>query len=94
VSPAWTAGGTLTLNYFKKETALSGSNTTNWYITNVPHLLQYACLLEACSFVSDDAGAAKWQKFYEYARDRANDQYGVVDPFSREMAMSAVRPSL
>jgi hypothetical protein len=89
VSPSWTAGGTLTLNHFKQETALSGSNTTNWYILNVPHLLQYAALLEGASFTKDDEEAAKWKTYYEYARDRANDLYGVVDSYQRAMAMQA-----
>jgi hypothetical protein len=89
VSPSWTAGGTLTLNHFKQETALSGSNTTNWYILNVPHLLQYAALLEGASFTKDDVEAAKWKTYYEYARDRANDLYGVVDSYQRAMAMQA-----
>jgi hypothetical protein len=90
VSPAWTAGGTLTLNYFKKEVALSGSNTTNWYVTNVPHMLTFAALLEATPFVKDAQDEImKWEKMYEYARDRANDQYNVVDPFMRSMQYSA-----
>jgi hypothetical protein len=89
VSPTWVAGGTLTCQYYKREPKLSGSNTTNWYVTKVPHMLQYAALLEAASFLRDEQAMAKWFKHYEYARDRANDRYGVTDPGMRAMMIEA-----
>jgi hypothetical protein len=85
VAPSWTAGGSVTVTYVKKETALSGSSTTNWYILNAPDMLLYACLLEAAPYLKDTADAGTWRTYYEYARDRLNDQYGVVDSYTRMM---------
>jgi hypothetical protein len=90
VSPTWTAGGTLTWAYFKQEVVLSGSNATNWYITNAPDLLLYASLLEASPYIKAEvADVEKWKTFYENARDRLNDQYGVLDAHTRMLNMSA-----
>lgn len=88
VSPTWSAGGTLTWSYFKKETALSGSNITNWYITNAPDMLLYACLLEAAPYMKSDVDTAMWKAYYENARDRLNDQYGVLDAYQRMLQMN------
>jgi hypothetical protein len=46
------------LTYVAKPTALSDSNTTNWYLENVPDLLLYASLREASAFVRDDQATA------------------------------------
>lgn len=100
VSPTWTAGGNLSCNYFKKEVVLSGSNATNWYITNAPDMLLYACLLEAAPYMkAEDADVAKWKAYYENSRDRLNDQYGVLDAYQRMVQMNggkgnALTPSL
>jgi hypothetical protein len=89
LAPAWSAGGNATVSYFKKETALSGSNTTNWYVLNVPDMLLYASLLEASSYLGDMNAMSTWKTFYENARDRVNDTYGVVDGYMRQQNYQA-----
>jgi hypothetical protein len=89
VSPTWTAGGNLTCRYFKKEVVLSGSNATNWYITNAPDMLLYAALLEGAPYIEKEvADVEKWKAYYENARDSLNRQYGVLDAFQRMQMMS------
>lgn len=90
LTPVWTAGGSLTARFFKKQTALSGVNTTNWYITNAPDLLLYACLLEGAPYIKEEiADVEKWKAYYENARDALNRQYGVLDAHQRMLAMGA-----
>lgn len=91
VAPAWTAGGTLTCHYLKKQTALSGSTATNWYLDNAPQALLYAAMLEAETFnkAIDQEKLGRWKALYEYARDRVNDLYGVVDTVTRGRNLSS-----
>lgn len=83
VGPSWTAGGNLSLSYYKKETQLSDSATTNWYITNVPDALLYGALLEASPFLLADTRIDVWQRFYDRSIGNINRQYGNVDPHRR-----------
>jgi hypothetical protein len=53
--------------YYSTPTALSDANITNWYLTDATDALFYACMIEACSHVSDDQGIAKWSGLYERA---------------------------
>lgn len=83
VGPTWTAGGTLTMTYFKKEAVLTDSNTTNWYITNIPDTLLYGALLEAAPFLMNDARISIWKEYYQTSIQNINRQYGNVDPHKR-----------
>lgn len=83
VGPTWTAGGTLTLTYFKKETVLSDSNTTNWYMLNIPDTLLYGALLEAAPFLMNDTRISIWKEYYQTSIQNINRQYGNVDPHKR-----------
>lgn len=69
---AYTVKGT----YYKKLDALSGTNTTNWLITDVPDLILFASLCEAAPFLQDDARVALWEKKYAQiaARVQLNDE--------------------
>ncbi len=89
IAPSWTTGGTLVFTYFKKETALSDSNTTNWYITNAPDALLYATLLEAAPYLMADQRVSVWADFYTRAVSTLNRQYGNFDANTRMLAMSA-----
>ncbi len=51
--------------YYKRLTALSVSNTTNWFTDNAPDLLLYASLVEAEAFVKNDARIPLWVAGYE-----------------------------
>lgn len=83
VAPTWTAGGNLSVTYFKKETELSDSATTNWYILNAPDTLLYATLMEAAPFLNNDSRVGLWKDYYKEGIGNINRQYGNVDPHKR-----------
>lgn len=56
--------------YYKRLTALSDSNTTNWFIENEPELLRFAALCEATPYLKNDARINVWEKKYEMALAR------------------------
>ena len=89
VAPSWTAGGNLTMYYMKKETSMSDSNETNWYVTNAPDALLYGALLEASPYLMNDNRVEIWEKFYQRAIDSLNSQYGANDPHRRMLSHSA-----
>ena len=88
VGGTWTAGGNLSCTYWKKETALSDSNTTNWYITNCPDALLFGSLMEAAPFLKADNRVDIWREFFKGAVDSLNMQYGNLDPHKRMLAYS------
>ncbi len=45
-------------------TSLSGSNATNWMLTNNPDVYLYGALLEAQPYLMDDARIATWADIY------------------------------
>lgn len=89
VAPSWTAGGQVSLTYWKKETALSDSNTTNWYVTNCPDALLYGALLEASPFLVNDSRIPVWREFFAEAVNAVNSQYGSLDPHKRMLAYAS-----
>lgn len=94
VAPSWTAGGDLSLTYYKKETALSDSSTTNWYINNAPDALLYASLLEASPYLVSDNRIDVWFEFYNRAIESLNRQYGNIDPHRRMLNYAATPVSV
>lgn len=56
--------------YYKKLDALSGTNTTNWLITDAPDLILFASLCEAAPFLQDDTRVPLWEKKYAQIKDR------------------------
>lgn len=58
--------------YWKAQTALSDSNTTNDILDNVPDLYLYGSLLAAEAFLGDDPRLNTWGELYKMARDDAN----------------------
>ena len=89
VAPAWTAGGNLSLTYWKKETELSDSAPSNWYVLNAPDALLYGALLEASPFLVNDTRIPVWKDFFANAIAAINEQYGNVDPHKRMMAYAS-----
>ena len=55
----------LTLIYYSALTVLSDANTTNWLSLNIPELLLYAALVEACLYLKDDNRAQVWMGKYK-----------------------------
>ncbi len=60
--------------YYKEQTALSGSNTTNDILTRAPDLYLYGALLAAAPFLMNDERLMTWEKLYTSARDAINMQ--------------------
>lgn len=60
--------------YYKKLPALSGSNTTNWLITDAPDLILFASLCEAAPWMQDDARIPIWEQKYEQIKERIRRQ--------------------
>ena len=52
------------LTYYERPTPLSKANQTNWTTRYAPHLLLYACLLEAQPFLKNQAMLTLWQSQY------------------------------
>ena len=59
--------------YFKSQTALSASNTTNDILTNYPDLYLYGSLLAAEPFLMNDERIQTWAALYKSALDAANE---------------------
>ncbi len=60
--------------YYKRLTALSGSNNTNWFTTNAPDLLLAATMLECMIYIQDDARISFWEMKYNMIKDATQRQ--------------------
>jgi len=49
------ASGSLDIDYYQRIPALTDSNTSNWLLTDAPHMYLYTSLLHATPFLMDDA---------------------------------------
>ena len=49
------SSGSLDIDYYQRIPALTDSNTTNWLLTDAPHVYLYTSLLHATPFLMDDA---------------------------------------
>lgn len=49
------ASGSVDVDYYQKIPALADDNTSNWLLTNSPHVYLYTSLLHATPFLMDDA---------------------------------------
>jgi hypothetical protein len=55
---------TATLRYYKKLTSPSGSNSTNWILTNAPGLYLNGCLMQAAIYIGDIDAAKLYGAMY------------------------------
>ncbi|WP_393922898.1 hypothetical protein [Pseudomonas fluorescens] len=62
----------LELTYQQRIPALSGTNATNWLLTNWPNAYLFASLLAATPFIMNDARIATWAQLYSQAIDGIN----------------------
>lgn len=60
--------------YYKQLDALSGSNTTNWLITDVPELLLFASLCEAAPWLDQDNRITIWERKYAQIKEMVQSQ--------------------
>lgn len=71
VAPTPASDTDVELSYKTRIPALTASNTTNWYTTNLYHALLYACLVEAESFNKNyaapdgDGQGQTWEQRYQ-----------------------------
>lgn len=65
--PAPDGSYTYTHHFYKALTALSGSNTTNWILTNAPDVYLYGALLAAAPFLKNDVRILVWKDLYTNA---------------------------
>jgi len=64
----------LEIDYYKKLSALSNSNTSNWLITHAPDLLLYGSLIEAEAYLVNDPRIPIWKAGFEQAMAEFNQQ--------------------
>lgn len=55
--------------YYKRLTALSDANPTNWFTTNAPDILLFGALCEAAPYLVNDARTMIWEAKYGTVRD-------------------------
>ena len=55
------SSGSLDIDYYQRIPALTDTNTTNWLLTDAPHMYLYTSLLHATPFLMDDARYAVFQ---------------------------------
>ncbi len=60
--------------YYAKPAALSGSNETNFLITDNPDLILFGALIESSSFTGDTERLTEWAAKYETAENDINQQ--------------------
>ena len=74
LKPVPSTTDTMEIAYFKKLSALSASNTTNWLTTNAPDLLLYGSLIEAEAYLVDDPRIAVWKGAFDESISEWNRQ--------------------
>jgi len=59
---------TIVGTYYARPTALSDSNTTNWFTNNAPDILLSASLVEAWEYIGNDKEREYWEMRYQNAK--------------------------
>lgn len=72
--PAPDATYTGKLLYYLRPAALSADGDTNWVIANARGLLLYGALIQAATYIKDDAAIAKWAALYDDLLDQIAEQ--------------------
>ena len=61
------------LYYYQKVPALSGSNATNWLLTDHPDVYLYGSLLHSAPYLAEDERVGVWAQLYSAAVKRVNE---------------------
>ena len=80
------SGYTLVASYYATAKVLSGTNTTNWIVLNIPYTLLAACMVEVSTFLKDPEQTQVWQALY----DQKLTQFCLADKAHRYSAGSLV----
>ena len=76
------------LLYYLRPAALSSDSDTNFVLANARGLLLYGALIQAATYIKDDAAIAKWAALYDdlldqvFEQDKKNRYGGVIQSFS------------
>lgn len=81
---------TVEINYFAKETVLSDSTASNWFMANTPDLLLYASLLEAEPFLKNDERINVWSNMYTSGLNALESMNRVLTTSSGPLEMRVV----
>jgi hypothetical protein len=79
--PAPSGSYTATINYYKRLTALSADDDTNWFLTNARGLYLYGALIELNTFIGDDAEVFKYATLFDDLADKV-EKADRMDRFS------------
>lgn len=60
--------------YYLRLPALSDSNTTNWFTTNAPDVLLWACLAETEPFLKNDERVGLWEAKFQAAKSAIQEE--------------------
>ena len=74
LKPIQSGSQVLEIAYFKRLSALSDTNTTNWTMTNAPDLLLYGSLIEADAYLVNDPRIQIWRGAFDEAMEEWNKQ--------------------
>lgn len=75
--------------YYKRLTALSDSNTTNWFTANAPDILMFAALYEAADHIANDDAMVKWERRYTQVKDRIQSENDAEEFSGSPLSVSA-----
>lgn len=64
------------LVYYGRVPALSGTNTTNWLLTEAPDVYLYGSLIHSAPYLKDDARLAVWESLFKQGLDNLNISSG------------------
>ena len=87
-APNPNAAYAFTFYYFAEPAPLNSGNQTNWFITNTPDLMFYACLTQLSDQVRDDKKIADYEAAYQAAlsavvSNQSQQRYGGGPPRMR-----------
>jgi hypothetical protein len=83
------SGYTIKGLYYKKLTALSASNTTNWLTDDVPDLILMASLCEAAPWMANDERIPVWERRYALLVDQIQRQDDTEEFSGSPLSMTA-----
>jgi len=72
VYPTPSATFEASLVYYGRIAALSGTNTTNWLLSEAPDVYLYGALVHTAPYLKDDARMQVWEAFFKLGIDTLN----------------------
>jgi hypothetical protein len=83
----------VTFDYYAKFVGLSGSNATNWLVTQHPDYYVAGCMREASIYLDDDRGIVKWSGLKQEREDEILALFAIEQTFDGAgLIMSGATP--